>query len=83
MLNIKTMNAKMDFFGLVLVFFLVLEISTSVDTQEDSYPRLKSVQIVSHQEHTTHWFFFIYFFFLKKFLADTHVLFWGHWYPCF
>ena len=22
-------------------------------------------------------------FFFKKFLADTHVLFWGHWYPCF
>ena len=21
--------------------------------------------------------------FFLKFLADTHVLFWGHWYPCF
>ena len=25
----------------------------------------------------------ITFFFFLKFLADTHVLFWGHWYPCF
>ena len=23
------------------------------------------------------------FFFFLKFLADTHVHFWGHWYPCF
>ena len=24
-----------------------------------------------------------FFFLLNKSLADTHVLFWGHWYPCF
>ena len=28
-------------------------------------------------------FFGAFLFFLKKFLADTHVFFWGHWYPCF
>ena len=30
----------------------------------------------------TTWFYYA-FCFKKKFLADTHVLFWGHWYPCF
>ena len=24
-----------------------------------------------------------FFFSFLKFLADTHFLFWGHWYPCF
>ena len=24
-----------------------------------------------------------FFCFVFKFLVDTHVLFWGHWYPCF
>ena len=28
-------------------------------------------------------FLFRIFFFFLKFLADTHVLFGGHWYPCF
>ena len=28
-------------------------------------------------------FLFFFFFIFKVFSADTHVLFWGHWYPCF
>ena len=38
---------------------------------------------IQHVRLCTRFFFFFFFFFKYFWRTHTHVLFWGHWYPCF
>ena len=50
-----------------------------------TYATLGQLHTIQQNEFYTIWkqYLFFFFFFLKKRFWRTHVLFWGHWYPCF